>query len=80
MEMHVQRRAARSWRQGAIEGQDDLSLGVVDAAHAQDPVWRFSNLRKLSKIHPHYWRMRSESSSLRFYQWVARWRTNRSQN
>src|SRR5215467_317827 len=29
------------------------------------PVWRFSNLRKLSTIHPHLWPMRSENNFLR---------------
>src|SRR6478609_3973527 len=36
MEMHVKRRAARSWRQGPIEVQNDLALGVAHSAQPQD--------------------------------------------
>ena len=36
MEMHVKRRAARSWRQGPIEVQNDLALGVAHSAQSQD--------------------------------------------
>ena len=35
-EMHVQRRSACSWGQGAIEGQDDLPLRVEHAANQQN--------------------------------------------
>jgi hypothetical protein len=36
MEMHVKRRAACSWRQGPIEVQNDLALGVAHSAQPQD--------------------------------------------
>src|SRR5690242_10258351 len=36
MEMHVERRTARSWRQGPIEFQDDLAPGVAHSAQPQD--------------------------------------------
>src|SRR5579872_2878915 len=36
MEMHVKRRAVYSWRQGPIEVQNDLALGVAHSAQPQD--------------------------------------------
>src|SRR6476660_6726943 len=36
VEMHVRRRAARSWRQGALKVQNDLALGVTHPAQPQD--------------------------------------------
>src|SRR5215467_2031284 len=36
MEMHVKRRAARSWGQEPIEVQNDLALGVTHSAQPQD--------------------------------------------
>jgi hypothetical protein len=37
LEMHVQRRAVRSCRQGAFgDDENDLSLGIAHAAHPQD--------------------------------------------
>jgi hypothetical protein len=35
-EMHVQGWTTRSWRQGAIKGQHDLSLTIAHAAHPQN--------------------------------------------
>jgi hypothetical protein len=36
MEMHVRRRATRSWRQRPFDNQDDLALGIAHSAHPQD--------------------------------------------
>src|SRR6185369_570516 len=36
MEMHVKRRAARSWRQRPIEVQNNLALGVAHSPQPQD--------------------------------------------
>ena len=36
MEMHVERRPACSWRQGAIESKDDLSVRVAHASYQQN--------------------------------------------
>jgi hypothetical protein len=36
LEMHVQWRTVRPWRQGAIEDEDELSLSVARATHPED--------------------------------------------
>ena len=51
-------------------------MGVVHAAHPQD-LSSMAVLQPQKVIHDssslHYWRMRSESNALRFYQWASRW-------